>query len=121
MSSPNSLRIKPSPSCPTILAVPIYTLGGDKLRIRDNVYDLTPEIFEDLSSTGYSGKTMKNENDILMLNNVLIDLGYTGVRDGPSNRKTFLKTLPKLVDKNQNKIFEENIDSSDTDLEGQGI
>ena len=43
LSSPNSLKIKPS-SAATILGVPIYTLGGDKLRIVDNDYDLTPEI-----------------------------------------------------------------------------
>ena len=41
MSSLNSLK-KPSPSGATILGVPIHTLGGDKLRIRDNVYDFTP-------------------------------------------------------------------------------
>ena len=61
MSSPNSLKIKPSPSGATILGVPIYTLGGDKLRIRDNDYDLTPEIYKALSFTAYTGKTMKNE------------------------------------------------------------
>ena len=37
MSSPSPLKIKPSSSDATILGVPIYTLGGDKLRIRDNV------------------------------------------------------------------------------------
>ena len=49
MSSLNSLEIKPSPSGATILGVPIYTLGGDKLRIRDNVCELTPEIYKALS------------------------------------------------------------------------
>ena len=44
MSSPNSLRITASASSPEILGVPVYTLGGDRLQIRDNVYDLTPEI-----------------------------------------------------------------------------
>ena len=67
MSSANSLRIKSSPSGASILGVPIYTLGGDKLRIRDNDYEVTPEIFKALSYTGYTGKTTKNENDILML------------------------------------------------------
>ena len=38
-SSSNSSRIKPSPSGPTILGVPIYTLGGDKLRISENDYE----------------------------------------------------------------------------------
>ena len=51
MSSPISLKIEPSSSGATILRVPIYTLGGDKLRIRDNVYDLTPEIYKALSFT----------------------------------------------------------------------
>ena len=55
MSSANSLRIKSSPSGASILGVPTYTLGGDKLRIRDNEYDLTPEKFKALSFTGYTG------------------------------------------------------------------
>ena len=75
MSIPKFLKIKPSSSGATILGVPIYTLGGAELRIRDNDYDLTPEIYEAFSFTGYTGKTMKNENDILMMNNVLNDLG----------------------------------------------
>ena len=81
MSSANSLKIKASPSGPTILGVPIYTLGGDRIQIKDNIYDLTPEIYKALSYTGYDGKTMKNENDILMLNNIIRDLGYTGIGD----------------------------------------
>ena len=35
MSGSNSLKIKYSLSGATFLGVPIYTLGGDKLRIRD--------------------------------------------------------------------------------------
>ena len=121
MSSSNSLRIKPSPSDATILGVPITTLGGDKLRIRDTDHKLTPETYKALSYTGYTGKTMKNENDILMMNNITNDLGYTGVRDKPSNRKTFFtKTLPKIVDKNQNKTFDEFTDDSDS-LQGEGV
>ena len=69
MSSLKSLKRKPSSSGATILGVPIYTLGGDKLRIRvrDNVYEITPEINKALSDTGCTGKNMKNENDILMM------------------------------------------------------
>ena len=66
MSSLDSLKIKPSSSGATNLEVPIYTLGGDKLRIRDNVFELTPEIYKALSDKGYTGKNMKNENDIMM-------------------------------------------------------
>ena len=122
MSSLNSLKLKSSPSGATILGVPIYTLGGDKLRIRDNDYELTPEIYKALSYTGYTGKTVKNENDILMLNNIINDLGYTGVGDKTSKRKTFFtKTLPKLVEEIQNNPFEEITLDSDSDLQGEGV
>ena len=121
MSSSNSLKIKSSPSGATILGVPIYTLGGDKLRIRDNDYELTSEIYETLSSTGYTGSNMKNENDILMMYNIISDLGYTSVGDRDSKRKTFFKkTLPKLVDEIQNKTFDELVDNSG-DLRGEGV
>ena len=116
MSSANSLKIISTPSGASILGVPIITLGGDKLRIRGNDYELTPEIYKALSYTGYDGKSMKNENDILMLNNIIRDLGYTGIGDNKSKRKTFFtETLPKLVEDIQNKTFEE------IDLEGQGV
>ena len=121
MSSLNSLKIIASPSGPTILGVPIYTLSGDRIQIKDNIYDLTPEIYKTLSDTGYTGKTMKNESDILMMNNIKNDLGYTGVGDRDSKRKTFLTiTLPKLVEKIQNRTFEEITEDSD-DLQGEGI
>ena len=81
MSSSNFLRIKSSPSGASTLGFPIYTLGGDKLRIRDKDFEITPEIFKNLSHTGYTGKNMKIENDILMMNNIIDDLGYTGDGD----------------------------------------
>ena len=122
MSSLNSLKIKPSPSGATILGVPIYTLGGDRIQIKDNIYDLIPEVYKALSDTGYTGKTMKNESDILMMNNFINDLEYTGVGDKDSKRKTFLtKTLPKLVNKIQNKTIEEIVNDSGNDLQGQGL
>ena len=64
---------------------------------------------------------MKNENDILMMNNIIRDLGYTGKGDGDSKRKTFFtKGLPKLVEDIQNKTFKEISDDSD-DLQGEGV
>ena len=58
-SSADSLRLKSYPSGASILGVPIYTLGGDQLRIRNNDYELTPEIYKALSYTGYTGRSMK--------------------------------------------------------------
>ena len=121
MSSANSLKIKSTPSGATILGVPIFTLGGDRIQIKDNVYDLFPEIYKALSYTGYTGKNLKNDDDILMLYNIIRDLGYTGKGDFPSKRVIFFNTkLPKLVEEIQNKTFEEIIDESGN-LEGQGL
>ena len=116
ISSSDSLKRKSSPSGATILGVLIYTLGGDKLRIRDSGYQLTSESYKALSYKGFIGKTMKKENDFLMMNNIKRDLGYTGIGDRPSKRKTFFTiTLPKSVEDIQNKTFNE------IDLEGQGV
>ena len=121
MSSANSLKINSTPSGATILGIPIYTLGGDRIQIKDNVYDLTPEIYKALSYTGYTGENLKNENDILMLYNIIRDLRYTGTGDIKSKRKLFLtETLPRLVEEIENKTFEEITNDSD-DLEGEGV
>ena len=89
------------------------------MRIVDNICDLTPEVHKALSSTSYTGKNMKNENDILMINKIIRDYTSTGDRD--SRRKIFFrKPLPKLVQLIQNKTFDEIPDDSE-DLQGEGV
>ena len=72
-----------------ILGLSIQMSGRDTIKINDNFYDLTPEIYKALSSTSYTGKTMKNENDKLMMGYIINDLGYTNNGDQSSKRKTF--------------------------------
>ena len=122
MRSKNSLRITQDESHrANILGVPIQISGADTIKINENIYELTPEIYKALSDTGYTGKDMKNEYDILMLNNIIRDLRYTGRDDRDSKRKTiFLKKLPKLVNDIQDRTFEEITDDSD-DLQGEGV
>ena len=99
----------------------MYTLGGDNLRTRDNNDKLTPETDKASSYTRCTGNTMKDDSDILMMNNIIRDLGYTGVGDKQSNRKTyFTLTLPKLVEEFRDKTFDENTDDSDS-LQGEGV
>ena len=82
---------------------------------------MTPEIYKALSYTGYTGNTMKIENDILMLNDIIRDLGYTVIGDIKSKRKLFLtEKLPKLVDDIQNRSYEEITLDSDN-LLGEGV
>ena len=97
LMSKNSLKnTQDEPSRAKILGVPIQISGADTKKINENIYELTAEIYKALSDTGHTGKNMKNENDILMMNNIIRDLGYTGREDRDSKRKTFFtKTLPK--------------------------
>ena len=92
MNSKNSLKlILDDSGRASILGVPINTLGGDRIQMNGNIYDLTPEIFKALTYTGYTGITMKKENDILMMNNIVRYLGYTGNDDRDSKRKHLKK------------------------------
>ena len=91
MKSHNSSRIEQDKSSKaTIFGLPLSTPSGDKLKINDNEYDSTPEIHKALSSTGYTGRSMKKVRDILMMKNNKDDLGYTGNGDNSSKRKNFL-------------------------------
>ena len=123
MKSRNSLKITQDESGrANILGVPIQISEGDIIKINETVYEITPEIYKALTNTTYNGSTMKDENDILMMYNIIRDLGYTGDGDRDSERKTFfLKKLPKVVEDIQNKTFEEINDDSNSDLQGQGV
>ena len=55
------------------------------------------------------------------MNKILRGLGYTGIGDRPSNRKTFSTiVLPQTVEEIQNKTFDKITDDSD-DLQGEGV
>ena len=123
MNSKNSSKITQDEfNRATILVVPIQKSEDDTIKLNENTYELTPEIFKALTYPTYTGRTMKNESDILTMYAVLRDLGYTGIEDRKSNRKIFLTiTLPKLVEEIQNKAFEEITLVSDSDLQGEGV
>ena len=122
MNSRNSLKITQDESGrANILGVPIQISEGYTKEINENVYELTPEIYKALTYTTYTGNTMKDEKDILMMYNIIRDLGYNGTGDRDSKRKKFLtKKLPKLVEDIQNKTFDEITDNSD-DLRAEGL
>ena len=122
MNSRNSLKItQDETGRANISAVPIQISEGDTIKINENVYELTPEIYKALTYTTYNGRTMKDENDILRMYNIIRDLGYNGTGDRDSKRKIFFtKKLPKLVEDNQNITFDEISDYSDG-LQGERI
>ena len=123
MSSRNSLKmVQDESKRASILGVPIQISGPDTIKINENIYELTPEIYQALSNPLFTGETMKNDNDFLMLHNILKDVKYTGNGDRPSKRKTFFTIdLPKRVSEINNLKFIENTDDSDSDLQGEGL
>ena len=113
MSSKNSLKIDQDERTggTSINGVRILILGGDSWKIGDDVYEITPEIHKALSSTLYTGETMKNENDILMLTNILRDVKYTGVGDNRTEKislGSFLKGLTKFKTKLSMKLIQKD-------------
>ena len=90
MNSRNSLKITQDESGKAnILGIPIQISESNTIKINKNVYELTPEIYKALTYISYPGNTMKDENDILMMYNIIKDIGYNGVGDRDSKRKTF--------------------------------
>ena len=118
MNSRNSLKVTQDESgTATISGTPSQISRADTLKVNENIYDMTPEIYKALTYPTYTGKNMKNENDISMMYNIIGDLGYTGVGDRYP-KKIFTKTLPKLVIDIQNRCSEDITDSSDNLGEG---
>ena len=73
-NSENSLKIiQDDLGRASILGTPIFTLSDDRMRIKGNVYVLFPEIYKTLSSTSFTGKTMKNEKDFLLMKIIIGD------------------------------------------------
>ena len=99
MNSKNSLNITQDKfNRATILGVSIQISEGDTRKIKENYYELTPEVYKALSDPLYTGNTMNNDNDFLMLYNILKDVIYTGNGDRPPNRKISLQqTSPKKL------------------------
>ena len=121
MSSRNSLQLTQDElGRANILGVPIQ-ISSDSIKINENIYELTPEIYKALSNPLYTGNTMKNDYDFVMLYKILKDLGYTGNKDRPSNRKKFFTIdLPKKVSEIHNIRFDKNTSDSDN-LQGEGV
>ena len=77
-----------------ILDTPIRSIGGDKIQVYDNIYEVTPQIHKALSNPSYTGKSMKNESVKKNLYNFLTDIGYNGLSDEKTNQtKSFTRLL----------------------------
>ena len=77
------------------------------------IIKITPETHKSLSPTGYTGKTMKKDSDILMMNNIINDIGYTGDVNKKAKRENFLLIgLPKKVAEIENKELSDDLEAN---------
>ena len=83
------------------------------MEINGKVYTLIPKVYKASSSTSNTGKYMKEENDILMMNNIRKDLSHRVLLINHREKTFSTITRPKLVEDIQNKTFDEILDKSD--------
>ena len=69
----------------TILGFPIQILGKNTKKVRDKISEVADKIHKAPSSAGYSDKSMKKVSDVLLFNNIINDIGYTGIGDKMEN------------------------------------
>ena len=95
----------------------MYSMGGDTIKIKDKVCELTDKKHKTLFSTGYTGKNMKKDFDILMFTNIIDDIDNTVIGNKNSKRKTF----SSIESPDKNAEIEAGIEVEPEDLEGQGV
>ena len=85
MKGRNSLRINQDESGRgSILGVPFQIIGSNTLKNRHKAFELTPELYKALTSTGCTGNQMEKDSDILTFNKVLSNVGHIGDGDRKS-------------------------------------
>ena len=77
----------------SIVKAPVKALGGDKIRVNDNIYEFNSEIHKALSKPSFTGKSMKNDDDRKTLYNFLSDVGYNPAGDINTSQTKFFKRL----------------------------
>ena len=119
MKSRNSLKLSQDEfGRASVLGTPFFTLAGGIIKINDDIYDLTPEIYSALSSTWYTGETMKKDSDVLLTNIFVNDLGYTGDGDKSTKRKKTFKIFAQKDAEIESRSVDEEVSD---DLEGQKV
>ena len=91
MKSHNSSRLnQDNLGRANLLAVPIQTIGCNKVQLAGHVYEVTDEPFKALDSTGYTGKIMENDTDNILFDSIINETRFTLLGDRLSRRKCFI-------------------------------
>ena len=105
----------------------INPMGGNNMKIGENIYELTPEIQKALTETNYKFNKM-SDNDILNFSNILREINYDPDTDRKSGRREYIRNkLASRVQKILNPPLStiasgesDEYESLSSDLEGNG-
>ena len=119
--------VKDNQGRPKLNDINFTPVGGNDMKIGENIYEITPEIQKALTNTSYNFDKM-SDKDILICARILDEIKYKPYDDNKSKRRDYIKT--KLLSRVQ-KILNPPIaaiasgesdeyESLESDLEGNG-
>ena len=102
---------------------PIIPLGDNRISIKDQEYDIKPNIQNYFTNTNLTTKRM-NDEDKQTVYDILKNIGFYSIHHVKGMRSSRMQdalyNLPKVVAKIRNPPIRE-IDNNDDNLEGQGV
>ena len=107
--------------------VNVDPMGGNNVKIGENIYEITPSIQKALTETSYNFTKM-SDDDILTFSKILNDINYNPNEDNSSTRQKYIKNQLKSRVQNILKTpiaaiasgASDEYESLESDLEGNG-
>ena len=107
--------------------VNVDPMGGNNVKIGENIYEITPSIQKALTETSYNFNKM-SDDDILTFSEILNDINYNPNEDNSSTRQKYIKNQLKSRVQNILKFpvaaiasgESDEYESLESDLEGNG-
>ena len=107
--------------------VNVDPMGGNNVKIGENIYEITPSIQKALTETSYNFTKM-SDDDILTFSKILNDINYNPNEDNSSTRQKYIKNQLKSRVQNILKTpvaaiasgESDEYESLESDLEGNG-
>ena len=107
--------------------VNVDPMGGNNVKIGENIYEITPSIQKALTETSYNFNKM-SDHDILTFSKILNDINYNPNEDNSSTRQKYIKNQLKSRVQNILKTpivaiasgESDEYESLESDLEGNG-
>ena len=116
--------VKDNQGRPKLNDIYINPVGGNDMKIGENIYEITPEIQKALTNTSYNFDKM-SDKDILIFARILDEIKYKPDDDNKSKRRDYIKTklllrVQKILNPPIAAIASGESNEYVSDLEGNG-